>query len=257
MNLLHGHFLAHNVPSCRPHLGIPVNWNLSVPCYERDLLCRLFYILSCPQLKSFLSNMYYFNECMTLSCTPNTEYTFCSLYFAFVPKATSLSFHSLSLSLLCITGLLSQSSDDLSCPNGLPKHRLQYNLLLLALKHHQLLWVHSVHNPSWQCYCAPVCSGCHRERGAVWGTGGCASTLRSDDHHTLPTARTACESAIGTHWHDYALLIWESSKEAWSEAQPNGFAPGNTMTNLYRGCQATSNAALGWRRFESNTNNNF
>lgn len=133
MNLLHGHFLTHNVPSCRPHLGIPVNWNLSVPCYERDLLCRLFYIPSCPQLKSFLSNTYHCNECMTLSCTPNREYTFCSLYFAFVPEVTSLSFHSLSLSLLCTTGLLSQSSDNLSCPNGLPKHPLQYNLFLLAL----------------------------------------------------------------------------------------------------------------------------
>lgn len=35
--------------------------------------------------------------------------------------------------LLCITNLLSQSFDNLSCLNGLPKHPLQYNLFLLAL----------------------------------------------------------------------------------------------------------------------------
>lgn len=48
-----------------------------------------------------------------------------------------------------------------------------------------------------------------------------------------------------------------SIKEAWSEAQPNGFAPCNMMTNLYSGRQATAKAALGWSQFENNTNDNF
>lgn len=39
----------------------------------------------------------------------------------------------LSWLLLCLMSLLSQSSDNLSCPNGLPKHPLQYHLFLLAL----------------------------------------------------------------------------------------------------------------------------
>lgn len=68
------------------------------------------------------------------------------------------------------------SSDNLSYPNGLPKHPLQCNLFLLAHKYHQLLWVHSAPNPSWHCHHTPVTEfmasvfrGCHRERGAVWG----------------------------------------------------------------------------------------
>lgn len=84
---------------------------------------------------------------------------------------------------------------------------------------HQLLWVHSVHNPYWHCHSGA--QGCRLQWLPLRRRESCMQWDVQQAAHLVPvwwapyliTAWMTCESTIWACWHANALTLGESSAE--------------------------------------------